>query len=124
MPANEGAFRRAPRPLIGWGGVLLVIVCVMFVAALAFIATFALWRWANGEPVDMQGFAAVLTGATAAGTAVWSLVKQFMIGRTTQYVEEIRAGGAGAAPPFSSTQPPPSGPPPDVFDPRPEVNRQ
>jgi hypothetical protein len=103
MTQPQSAFRRAPRPLIGWGGVLLVIVCVFFVAALAFIATFALWRWANGEPVDMQGFAAVLTGATAAGTAVWSLVKQFMIGRTTQYVEEIRAGGG--ARPFSSTTP-------------------
>lgn len=109
MNQPEGAFRRAQRPLIGWGGVLLVAVCVIFVAVLAFIATYALWRWANGEPVDMNGFAAVLTGATAAGTAVWSLVKQFMIGRTTQYVEEIRAGQR--EPPFSST-PTPSSPEP------------
>lgn len=104
------AFQRAPRPLIGWGGVLLVAVCIVFLLILISIATFAMWRWANGQPIDLMGFAAVLGQATAAGAAVWSLVKNFILTRHGERMEEIRAGVAPASP-FAPS--PPSGPPSD-----------
>jgi len=121
MTQPQSAFRRAQRPLIGWGGVVLIGVCLVFLMVLAFIATFALWRWANGESVDMQGFAAVLTSATAAGAAIWSLVKNFIVTRSDERREEIRAGQS--APPFDPSQQ--SGPPPDdISGPRPGENWQ
>jgi hypothetical protein len=109
MTQPQSAFRRAPRPLIGWGGPLLIIVCLLFLLILASIATLALWRWANGQPVDMNGFAAVLTSATAAGAAIWSLVKNYILTRSDERREEIRSGGS-APPPFAS--PPEGGPRP------------
>ena len=37
--------------------------------AVTVIAVFALWRWANGQPVDLMGFAALVgAAATAADT--------------------------------------------------------
>ena len=57
---SEGWVHRAPRPLMGWGGVLLIVVCLLFLVVLAAIATFAMWRWANGQPIDLMGFAAVV----------------------------------------------------------------
>lgn len=103
MTFPEGPLQRGWRPAIGWGGVALVIICLLFIFVVAMIALYALWRWANGQQVDMQGFAAVLTAATAAGAAVWSLVKQYIIGRTTQHVEAIRSGQG--APPFPYSTP-------------------
>ena len=100
--SHEGIYHRGARPAIGWGGVLLVVVCIIFLIALAAITLFAMLRWARGEPIDLMGFAAVLGQATAAGAAVWSLVKTYMNGRTTQRVEEIRAG---APPPPIFTTP-------------------
>lgn len=108
MISNNGAFRRAPRPLIGWGGVVLVIVCIVFLLILISIATFAMWRWANGQPIDLMGFAAVLGQATAAGAAVWSLVKNFILTRHGERMEEIRTGVA----PNSPFVPAPSSPEP------------
>lgn len=106
---SEGWVHRAPRPLMGWGGVLLIVVCLLFLVVLAAIATFAMWRWANGQPIDLMGFAAVLGQATAAGAAIWSLVKRFMIGREMQRADEIRTGQS--VPPF--VPPPPSSPTPE-----------
>lgn len=104
----EGRLERGWRPAIGWGGVFLVAFCLMFLVIVALIALFALWRWANGQPVDLTGFAALMGAAVPAGAAIWSLVKQYIIGRTTQHVEAIRSGQS--APPFPSS--PPEGPRP------------
>lgn len=95
---GDGAFQRAPRPLMGWGGVALVCVCLLILLAISAIALYALWRWANGLPVDLTGFAAVMSAATAAGTAIWSLVKNYLQTRSYERVEQIRAGVAPAAP--------------------------
>lgn len=95
---DEGLFHRGPRPLMGWGGVALIAVCIVFLIAMAFIAVYALWRWANGEPVDLMGFAAVLGAATSAGSAVWSIVKNYIQTRSYERSEQIKAGVAPAGP--------------------------
>lgn len=102
--SDEGAFHRAPRPLIGWGGVLLIIVCLVFLMGIAAIALFALWRWANGMPVDLTGFAALMGAAVPAGAAVWRLVEQFLISR---HYERLDQQQRGTAPNVPFPSPPP-----------------
>lgn len=102
----DGAFHRAPRPLIGWGGIALIIVCLLFLVALAAIALYALWRWANGLPVDLVGFAAVLGSAVPAGAAIWDMVKRYLFAR---HVERMDQQARGTAPGLPFPQPPPSG---------------
>ena len=119
MTEPQSAFRRAPRPLIGWNGVVLAVVCVLFLFVIALIAIYALWRWANGLPVDLMGFAALISAALPAGGYVARLLDKYMDTRSFERVEEIRAGGAAPQPPFPS--PPTS---PDTLDPRPGENHQ
>ena len=130
MTNPEGPLQRGWRPAVGWGGVVLIVFCLLFLFAASLIALFALWRWSNGQPVDLTGFAALMGAAVPAGAAIWSLVKQSIIGRTTQHVEAIRSGQG--VPPFGSAPPsapapatPPAGPPIDDLDgPRPGGNWQ
>ena len=103
---DDGAFHRAPRPLIGWAGVLLIVICVLFVGAIAAAIAVGFWLTAargNGVP-DMTGGLAVLLPAVA---TAWGMVAQWMHTRSAERREEIRAGSV--APPFP--QPAPSAPP-------------
>lgn len=106
MTPPEGAFHRAPRPLIGWGGVALIVVCLMFLFAVAAIALYALWRWANGQAVDLTGFAALVGAAVPAGAAIWSLVRNFIITRHTERMDQ-QARGTAPSVPFAPPAPPP-----------------
>ena len=98
MIRDDGAFQRAPRPLIGWGGVALIAVCILFLLAVTFIAVWALWRWSNGEPVDLMGFAALVGAAVPAGTAIWRLVEQYLITRHWERMDQQQRGVAPAVP--------------------------
>lgn len=102
---DQSALVRGVRPTIGWLGVLFIVLCVVFITASAGIVLYAMFRWAEGAPLDWQGFAALLIASTTAGTAVWSALKQYLLTRYGQRVEEIRAG---SAPPPLPTTPPPS----------------
>lgn len=114
------AFRRAPRPLIGWAAVILMVMCLAFLGVVFFaIGTGLLLTAAKGQGVpDMTGGLAMLIPAMA---TAWGVVAQWMHTRSAERREETRAG---VAPPSPFPPSPPSGPPPDAFDPRPEVNRQ
>lgn len=103
----DGAFHRAPRPLIGWGGVVLVAFCLLFLAALGGIFLYAIWRWANGLPLDLMGIAAVLTAAVPAGAAIWSFVKRYLFDR---HMERMDQQARGTAPGLPFPQPPPASP--------------
>lgn len=111
---DDSAFHRAPRPLIGWAGVLLIVICVLFVAAVAAAIAVGFWMTAaQGQGVpDMTGGLAVLLPAVA---TAWGMVAQWMHTRSAERREEIRATGQ-SAPPFPSPAPSaPSSPtsPPD-----------
>ena len=108
MTQPDGAFQRAPRPLIGWGGVALIFVCILFLLAVTIIAVFALWRWSNGQPVDLTGFAALVGAAVPAGAAVWRLVEQYLM---TRHWERMDQQGRGTAPNAPFVPSPPSEPP-------------
>ena len=107
MTQPQSAFRRAPRPLIGWVGVLLIAICTAFIAVVLYaIAMGFLLTAAKGEGVpDMTGGLAVLLPAVA---TAWGMVAQWLHTRSRERREEIRAGQS--APPFP--QPPPSEPSP------------
>jgi hypothetical protein len=97
---------------MGWGGAALVWVCIIFLVLIASIATWALWRWSNGAPIDLGGFAALLGQASLAGAAVWSLAKNYIFTRRDERVEEIRAGqSAPPFPPAPISVPPSTAPP-------------
>ncbi|MEQ1493165.1 MAG: hypothetical protein ABL932_21730 [Terricaulis sp.] len=120
MTQPQSAFRRAPRPLIGWAAVVLMVMCLAFLAVVFFaIGQGLLLTAAKGQGVpDMTGGLAMLIPAMA---TAWGVVAQWMHTRSAERREETRAG---VAPPSPFPPSPPSGPPPDAFDPRPEVNRQ
>lgn len=113
-PRPDGAFHRAPRPLIGWGGVLLLVVCLLFLSAVAAIALYALWRWANGLPVDLTGFAALMGAAVPAGAAVWDMVRRYLLDRHWERMDQQARGTAPNVPfvPSPPFPPPPAGPSP------------
>lgn len=122
MTQPQSAFRRAPRPLIGWATALLVIGLVLFVlAVLAAIATGFWLTIGRGQGVpNVTGGIENLGTIIAAIFGAGGLGGWWMQTRSGERREEIRAGQS--VPPFPSQQP--SAPPPDAFDPRPEVNRQ
>ena len=94
----EGAFHRAPRPLIGWAGVVLIVICVVFIAAIAAAIAVGFWLTAaRGQPVpDLTGGLAVLLPAVA---TAWGMVAQWMHTRSRERRDEIAFGGA-PRPPF------------------------
>jgi hypothetical protein len=98
------ALHRAPRPLMGWGGIVLVVACLCFLVLLAIPILRAVNRWADGEPVDLMGFAAVIGAAVPALGAIWDFVRRFM---TDRHVERMDQQARGTAPesPFAPLPP-------------------
>ncbi len=120
MRPPDGAFHRAPRPLIMWVGVLLVAGGTVFV--LVIMAAIALGFWktaAQGQGVpDLSGGLGVLAGAVATvGTFIFQVLGQ----RHSERRDEIARGTAPNSP-FAPA--PPSAPPDDVSGPRPGENHQ
>lgn len=102
--APEGAFYRAPRPLISWAGVLLCLTLVLFVIAV--LAAIALGFWATaarglGVP-DFTGGLAILIPAVA---GVIFQASQVLSQRHRERMDQQARGTAPGAP-FVS---PPSG---------------
>lgn len=112
---NDGAFQRAPRPLIGWVGVVLILACTLF--ACAVLAAVALGFWmtaAKGQGVpDMTGGLAMLIPALA---TAWAGVAQWMHSRSAERREEIRQGQSGGPFPSPAPSAPPSSPDPSFQD--------
>lgn len=126
MTQPEGFLHRAPRPLILWGGVLVVALgAVGFAIFLFRIGTAiadAYERAAQtGQNVpDMGGgIAALLTAVAGFLATLWPVV-QGMSQRHTERMDQQARGQV--APPFPPS--PPSGPPDDVGGPRPWQNQQ
>lgn len=99
----EGAFHRAPRPLILWVGVALVAGGTIFV--LAVLAAIAMGFWATaakGQGVpDMSGGLGVLAGAIA---SVGAFVAQVLSQRHKERMDQQARGVAPNAP-FVPTPP-------------------
>jgi len=106
----EGAFHRAPRPLVAWVTVILAVVLTLFVCAVLGAVAVGFWLTAaqgRGVP-DMTGglgnmgaLIAAITGAGGIGAAIFN---QRHIERRDQIA---RGGGPG---PFDPS--PPQGPHP------------
>lgn len=109
MSLPEGAFHRAPRPLMGWTGFLLAAVCVLFLLALAGIVIFAMARWATGQHVDLAGFAAVLGAAVPAGAYVSQMAQAWMNARHAERMDQQQRGVAPTVP-FVPPEPLPPSP--------------
>lgn len=116
----EGAFARAPRPLIGWVTVVLILACTLFVIAVLAAIGVGFWLTAaKGQGVpDMTGGLAVLIGALV---PAWGIAAQWMHTRSRERRDEI-AWGTAPNTPFAPA--PPSAPPDDVSGPRPAENQQ
>lgn len=107
----EGAFHRAPRPLVGWVTVVLVLGLVLFL--LAIMAAIATGFWltaARGQTVPnltggIENFGTLLIAVFGAG----GLGGLWMQSRSRERRDEIAFGGAPQAP-FPPS--PPSTPPP------------
>ncbi len=113
MTQPQGAFRRAPRPLIGWLWLLVGLASFGFLVLLSIPMLRAVNRWADGEPVDWVGFAAVASVAAGAMGQLIGQGMQWARDRRIQSVEEMRAGVAppppfGPSPPFAAPSPEPS----------------
>lgn len=100
---QEGAFHRAPRPLIGWVGVFLLAVCTVFAAVVMTAIALGFWKTAaEGEAVpDFTGGLAVLIGALV---PAWGMVAQYMSSRSRERRDSIAFGGQAPAP-FDSGSP-------------------
>lgn len=112
MTRPEGAFHRAPRPLILWAGALLVIGGTVFV--LVVLAAIALGFWltaAKGQGVpDLSGGLGVIGGAfVAVGTFIAQVLSQRHRERMDQQARGLPPGGPLASPPLG---PSPDGPRP------------
>jgi TRAP-type C4-dicarboxylate transport system permease small subunit len=106
-PRPEGWLHRAPRPLVMWLAVLMVVCVIAFFIAIGTAIATAFQRAAEtGQPVpDMSGgLAAVMTGLAAllpALASFWQIFNQRHIERR----DEIARGGAPS--PFPQAAPPP-----------------
>lgn len=105
---REGWVHRGIRPAIGWGMVLLVVVCIAYLVLLSIPILRAVNRWADGEPVDMTGFAAVIGAAVPALGALWDFGCRFMADRHIERRDQIARGEA----PGPFVPPPPPSPSP------------
>lgn len=109
MSELQGAFRRAPRPLMGWLFFLVGGFSLFACVALVLLLLKGLSRWANGESVDLMGVAAIggvllpFLGQLVAQGAQW------MHARSSERRTEIVYGGQGT-PPFVQAGPLPPSP--------------
>lgn len=99
MIRNDGAFQRAPRPLIGWATALLCFVLAGFVIAVLAAIAIGFWKTAaQGQGVpDMTGGLAALIAALV---PAWGISAQWMHTRSSERRTEIAYGRASSAPPF------------------------
>lgn len=111
MTRPEGSLHRAPRPLIAWTGVLTAACSLAFLVLLAIPILRAVNRWADGEPVDWQGFAFIITAAGGAATTILGPLAQYLQNRSRERRDEIAFGGGAPRPPTNPL--PPSGQQPD-----------
>lgn len=91
--AGDGAFHRAPRPLIGWAGVVLVTVCVSFIAAVLGAMAVGFWMTAargQGVPDFTGGLVALIPAIAAA----WGALAQWMNQRHVERRDQIARGVA------------------------------
>lgn len=113
MSQPQSAFRRAPRPLTGWLWLLTGVGSVVIVVLVMIPLLRALNRWADGDPVDWAGFAAV-------GAVLFPFIGQLVAqgiqwqrSRENERLTEMTAGQS--VPPFyptpstSSPEPSPTG---------------
>lgn len=108
MIRNDGAFQRAPRPLIGWATALLCFVLAAFVIAVLGAIAVGFWLTAaRGQGVpDMTGGLAALVAALV---PAWGIAAQWMHTRSVERRTEIVQGGS-APPPFVPAGPLPASP--------------
>lgn len=99
------AFQRAPRPLIGWGGIILLVACLAFLVLLAIPILRAVNRWADGQPVDFMGFAAVIGAAVPALGAIWDFVRRYMTDRHAERMDQQARGLPPGGVPFGPGTP-------------------
>lgn len=94
---QDGPFQRAPRPLIGWATVMLLLAMVLFVIAV--LAAIALGFWltaARGQGVpDMTGGLAALIAALV---PAWGIAAQWMHTRSQERRTEIHVRGSAPGP--------------------------
>ena len=103
------------RPLTRLATMLLMVAIVVFFVRFGDAMSVGLYRWANGEGVDLNGLAAVLAaGASMLGVVIPFIVSLFR-DRRIERVEQIRAGQV--PPPFGPAASPPPATPPAPFDP-------
>lgn len=107
MTTPEGAFHRAPRPLILWAGMLFVAGLAVFVLVVLTAIALGFWKTAaqGAPPPDFSGGLQVIAGAAA---VVSGIVAQVLGSRSRERRDQIAFGGS-APPPFV---PPPISPPP------------
>lgn len=103
LSQNDGAFRRAPRPLIGWATAILAVGLVLFVlVVLAAIATGFWLTIGRGQGVpNVTGGIENLATIVAAIFGAGGLGGWWMQNRSAERREEVRAGNA--PPPFDSS---------------------
>lgn len=121
---REGWLHRSPRPLILWGGVLLVVLGALgfsvFLFRIGTAIADAYERAAQtGQPVPEMGggIAALLTAVAGFAATLWPIVQ----GMQQRHAERMDQQARGSAPPpFPPSQPSE----PDYDGPRPGENHQ
>lgn len=102
---------RIARPLTRLATMALMVAMVWFFVRFGDAMSVGLYRWSQGEGVDLNGLAAVLAaGASMLGVVIPFIVSLFR-DRRIERVEQIRAG-APPRPPFGHSSPPEGGPRP------------
>jgi len=104
------------RPLTRLATMLLMVALVVFFVRFGDAMAVGLYRWSNGEGIDLNGLAAVLAAAASMLGVVTPFIVSLFRDRRIERVEQIRAGQT-PAPPFGSGPSAAPSPPPRPFDP-------
>lgn len=113
---GTGAFHRAPRPLIMWAGVILVVAGIAFVVAVGAAIAVGFWLTvARGQPaptISGNDLAAVGGAIATVGAFVMQVFSQ-------RHRERMDQQARGLAPdvPFDPGRPSPPPPPPSSDEP-------
>lgn len=114
------------RPLTRLAVMALMLAVTWFFIRFGDAMAAGLYRWANGDGVDLNGMAALLGGASALLGVIIPFIVSLFRDRRMERVEQIRAG-VPPAPPFGqapSAPSQPSLPADDTLGPRPGENWQ